>query len=132
MSRGGPSRGGGGPGRGPSRGSGPTMNRAPSRGIQARPVARGGAVRRGGGGSIFAYVIVFIIIFFSMVISALGDSLLWILGGLCVAAIVGMLLAYKYKKDRAEAAETERLLNTDLEKLGSSTSELEDLASKYE
>ncbi|MFI3114909.1 MAG: hypothetical protein R3Y12_02040 [Clostridia bacterium] len=148
MSRGGPPRGGGGPRGGGPRGGRPPMSRSSSsmgrppmnhsranmgrppmmntRGPMGRPPSPYG--RRG---NPFASLMVFAIILVASAVSALGDNILWITLIIGVVAVIGMFLFYKYNKDRAEAFETNQMLNSDLETFGNTNQEVEDLAEKY-
>lgn len=74
----------------------------------------------------------------AMVVFGFMSTLATTLGGtytmililiLIIVACVGGFLFYKYNKDRAEAEETERLLNTDLEQI--SDDEDDDLLNRY-
>lgn len=130
----------GGPG-GHSRG-GPPRGRTPmgGRGNMHRPLMGGNMYNRPIGGApmgghhspnpIFTLVIVGIMLI-AGAITALGDDILWIVLVIGVVAIVGMILNYKYKTDRAEATETEKMLNIDLDKVGTTSREVENLADKY-
>lgn len=81
-------------------------------------------VRRGGSplGSLIGLVAIAIIVLASLISSL--DPIVWI--AVAVVAVVGIGLFYKYKSDRAKAEETQRILDTDLGKAGSSVSDLED------
>ena len=85
-------------------------------------------VRRGHSpfGSLIGIIVVVIIILSSLISSL--PPILW--GGLAVVAVVAIVLFYKYKSDRAKAAETQRILDTDLGSAGSSST-VSDLEDKY-
>ncbi|MFI3312899.1 MAG: hypothetical protein R3Y62_03345 [Eubacteriales bacterium] len=122
---GGPRGGMGGGPRGGMGGMPPGMGGRPRSGMGGMPPGMGGAPRGRGCspiGTIIGLVVVAIIIF-SSVISSL-PPIVWV--ALAVVALVAIILVYKYKSDRAKAAETQKILETDLGKAPSGLSDLED------
>lgn len=90
--------------------------------------SRGG---RGVGNPLVTFGVIAIMLVSSAVVT-LGNNLLWIVLILGVVAVVGMVLYYKYQKDRAEAYETTQMLNADLKTFNSTGSNVDDIANKYE